>query len=56
MLANASVSLDGYIAYEDHSIGDLFKWYANGDVRISLPMPATSFAWATRRRESRETA
>jgi dihydrofolate reductase len=34
VVADASVSLDGYVAYEDDSIGDLFEWYENGDVEI----------------------
>ena len=34
VVANASVSLDGFIAYDDNSIGDLFEWYDNGDVEV----------------------
>jgi dihydrofolate reductase len=34
VIANASMSLDGFIAYEDNTIGDLFEWYENGDVEI----------------------
>ncbi|MCU1514356.1 MAG: Dihydrofolate reductase [Microbacteriaceae bacterium] len=34
VISNASVSLDGYIAYDDNSIGDLFEWYDNGDVEV----------------------
>ena len=34
VIANASMSLDGYIAFEDNDIGDLFEWYDNGDVEI----------------------
>ena len=34
VIANASMSLDGYIAFEDDDIGDLFEWYENGDVEI----------------------
>jgi dihydrofolate reductase len=34
VVAQAVVSLDGYIAYEDNSVGPLFDWYGNGDVTI----------------------
>jgi len=34
VIANASMSLDGYIAYDDDTIGDLFEWYQNGDVEV----------------------
>jgi dihydrofolate reductase len=32
VLMGAVVSLDGYIAYPDDSVGALFDWYGNGDV------------------------
>jgi dihydrofolate reductase len=34
VVANASMSLDGYIAKDDNTIGDLFDWLQNGDVVI----------------------
>ena len=34
VIANASMSLDGFIAFEDNTIGELFEWYENGDVEI----------------------
>ena len=34
VVANASMSLDGYIAKQDNSIGRLFDWLQNGDVEI----------------------
>jgi dihydrofolate reductase len=34
VIANASMSLDGFIAFEDNGIGELFEWYDNGDVEI----------------------
>ena len=34
VIANASMSLDGFIAFEDNTIGELFEWYDNGDVEI----------------------
>jgi dihydrofolate reductase len=34
VIASASMSLDGFIAFDDNSIGDLFEWYDNGEVEI----------------------
>ena len=34
VIANASMSLDGFIAFDDNGIGELFEWYENGDVEI----------------------
>ena len=34
VIASASMSLDGFIAFDDNNIGDLFEWYDNGDVEI----------------------
>lgn len=34
VIANASMSLDGFIAFDDNGIGELFEWYDNGDVEI----------------------
>ncbi len=34
VIASASVSLDGYIAKDDNTIGQLFDWYQNGDVEF----------------------
>lgn len=34
VIANASMSLDGYIAKDDNTIGGLFDWLQNGDVVI----------------------
>jgi dihydrofolate reductase len=34
VVSDASVSLDGYVAYDDNSVGDLFEWYDNGDVEV----------------------
>lgn len=31
VVMHAVVSLDGFIAYPDHSVGPLFDWYGNGD-------------------------
>ena len=53
VVANASMSLDGYIAKQDNTIGRLFDWLQNGDVevptvddRITLHMsPASAEYW-----------
>jgi dihydrofolate reductase len=34
VIANASMSLDGYIAKHDNTIGRLFEWLQNGDVEV----------------------
>ena len=34
MIASASMSLDGYIAKEDNTIGRLFDWLQNGTVEF----------------------
>lgn len=34
VIASATMSLDGFIAFDDNNIGDLFEWYDNGDIEI----------------------
>ena len=34
VIASASMSLDGYIAKQDNTIGRLFDWLQNGDVEF----------------------
>ena len=34
VIANASMSLDGYIAKHDNTIGRLFEWLQNGEVEV----------------------
>jgi dihydrofolate reductase len=34
VVANASMSLDGYIAKDDNTIGRLFEWLQNGEVEV----------------------
>src|SRR5215204_3173857 len=34
VIASASMSLDGFIAFDDNTIGDLFEWYENGEVEV----------------------
>jgi dihydrofolate reductase len=41
VVANAIMSLDGYVAKEDNSIGRLFDWLQNGE--IAIPTPAGDF-------------
>src|SRR4051812_49869258 len=52
VIASASMSLDGYIAKDDNTIGQLFAWLQNGDVevptvddRITLHMSPPSAAY-----------
>lgn len=33
-IANASMSIDGYIAKHDNTIGRLFDWLQNGEVEV----------------------
>ena len=42
IVTQASMSLDGFIAKQDNTIGRLFDWLQNGDVEI--PTPAGDFA------------
>jgi len=39
VVASASMSLDGYIAKGDNSIGRLFDWYDAGDVEVTTATP-----------------
>ena len=39
VVAQASMSLDGYIAKADNSIGRLFDWYEAGDVEVPTATP-----------------
>ncbi|VTR76385.1 dihydrofolate reductase family protein [Cellulomonas hominis] len=34
VIASATMSLDGFIARQDHGIDELFAWYENGDVVV----------------------
>jgi dihydrofolate reductase len=43
VVASASMSLDGYIAKEDNSIGRLFDWFDAGDVEIATATPDLTF-------------
>jgi len=37
VIAQAIMSLDGYIAKQDNSIGRLFDWLQNGEAELSDP-------------------
>ena len=43
VVAQASMSLDGYIAKADNSIGRLFDWYEAGDVEVPTATPGITF-------------
>jgi len=43
VVAQASMSLDGYIAKADNSIGRLFDWYGAGDVEVPTATPDITF-------------
>lgn len=36
VVMQAVVSVDGYIAYPDDSVGPLFDWYGNGGVTVHV--------------------
>ncbi|WP_053205667.1 dihydrofolate reductase family protein [Jiangella muralis] len=44
VLSHMTMSLDGYIAEPDGSIGELFEWYAAGDVAVDNPNETVRFA------------
>ena len=37
VIAGFSMSLDGYVAAPDDSVGHIFDWYGSGDVRVQWP-------------------
>lgn len=43
VVANASLSLDGYVAKADNSIGRLFDWYEAGDVEVTTGTSGLTF-------------
>ena len=43
VVAQASMSLDGYIAKADNTIGRLFDWFTAGDVEITFPASDITF-------------
>ena len=47
VIANASMSLDGYIAKHDNTIGRLFDWLQNGDIEIPTVNPDITLHMST---------
>ncbi len=43
VIANASMSLDGYIAKHDNTIGRLFDWLQNGEIEVPTVNPDITF-------------
>jgi dihydrofolate reductase len=43
VIASASMSLDGYIAKDDNTIGRLFEWYENGEVEVPTATDGLTF-------------
>jgi dihydrofolate reductase len=43
VIASASMSLDGYIAKHDNTIGKLFDWFQSGDVELPTASPGITF-------------
>jgi dihydrofolate reductase len=43
VIANAAMSLDGFVADTDDAVGPLFDWYGNGDVAITGADPDRVF-------------
>jgi dihydrofolate reductase len=43
VIVAASVSLDGFIAHVNDSVGSLFDWYGNGDVPVTMNDPDRVF-------------
>lgn len=41
--STASMSIDGYIAYDDDDPGALFDWYQAGDVEVTTATPSLTF-------------
>src|SRR3954467_14567846 len=51
VIANASMSLDGYIAKHDNTIGRLFDWLQNGDVEVPTATPSITLHLSPRSAE-----
>src|SRR5580698_9107503 len=43
VIASASMSLDGYIAKDDNTIGRLFDWYQGGEVEFLTATEGITF-------------
>ena len=44
VVSSASMSLDGFIANPDNTVGSLFDWYNSGDVEVRTAVEGFSFA------------
>jgi dihydrofolate reductase len=44
VIANATMSLDGFIADADDRVGPLFDWYGSGDVKVAPGDPERTFS------------
>ena len=44
VVIQAVVSVDGYIAYPDDTVGPLFDWYWGGDTEVSARPSGWTFA------------
>jgi dihydrofolate reductase len=43
VIADMSMSLDGFIADKEHNALELFGWFFNGDAEVATPNPAVTF-------------
>ena len=43
VVMQAVVSVDGYIAYPDDTVGPLFDWYGNGDTEVTAGASGWTF-------------
>ena len=43
VVSSATMSLDGYIAFDNHMPGPLFDWYDAGDVHLATATPGLDF-------------
>lgn len=50
IIANMSVSLDGFVAGPDDEVDDLFRWYFSGDVEV--PLAGTDIVFRVSRRSA----
>jgi len=43
VLSSASMSLDGFIANHDNTIGNLFDWYNSGEIEVGTAVEELAF-------------
>jgi dihydrofolate reductase len=43
VVSSASMSLDGFIANPDNTLGSLFDWYESGDIKVPTAVGELSF-------------